>query len=619
MERPAREYARASRGRCFLVLAPRRPASAIRRARARWFAGRAARCPSGSEDRRARFRSPRRSGRAAQGAQKIHGFGTRELLADEAARRSGRRGFRRALPSAQHHQQIRATAGASVSRASKSRNTTPQRASNWPAKDSAILRSRRRVCAAAPSVRRHAAGAPCGPALRRGGVWDRAARADSRSRPAVTRPAATNSHSPSSTSLASRPVARTRSSKNEAPRCSSVRKTSRAAMRQRGFGDGVRRQQPARRPRAGRSRAAPRASAARVAAPSRFERRMRRKPAPHDLARQAQPSSNSGSYCAMRRGRTLRFPRGRGNLVALQLPDHLQRAVGAVQLRARRDVLPAVRKRMKSAAVTGSISRRRRPSVRRWMRASRRRWHHSSPPSRARRLKLAAQNLAFGFELRERDVDRPRRGKPSRVAQCRGGHGPDRIPTSRAERYDRRCRQDSATAAARRQPRRLLPLQRSWRAPRRAPVRHKSACHSCTGGSTISVSSASCSSSASRTTGQDSAATCAIAAGSSAPSSVASVRRQRAPHLHGPRAALLERRIVEIRVRIGVQNLVRERRRLGRVDGDGPDRARLRCAAGSPSARPGPSPRAGSCRWSRSPADDRECGSRPSRFSAQAA
>ena len=42
--------------------------------------------------------------------------------------------------------------------------------------------------------------------------------------------------------------------------------------------------------------------------------------------------------------------------------------------------------------------------------------------------------------------------------------------------------------------------------------------------------------------------------------------RQHAPHLHRPRPPLLERRVVQIGVRIGVQNLVRERRRHRRVD-----------------------------------------------------
>src|ERR1039458_8375304 len=79
------------------------------------------------------------------------------------------------------------------------------------------------------------------------------------------------------------------------------------------------------------------------------------------------------------------------------------------------------RKRTKSAVVTGSISRRRRPMVRRWMRASRRRWHHSGssagtpggerpPPlwpsaSRCSRAEAASQDLAFGFKLRQRGVD----------------------------------------------------------------------------------------------------------------------------------------------------------------------------------------------------------------------
>ncbi len=38
------------------------------------------------------------------------------------------------------------------------------------------------------------------------------------------------------------------------------------------------------------------------------------------------------------------------------------------------------------------------------------------------------------------------------------------------------------------------------------------------------------------------------------------------------RTALLQRRIIEIRIRIGVQDFVRELRRNGRIDGDAPDR-----------------------------------------------
>ena len=53
------------------------------------------------------------------------------------------------------------------------------------------------------------------------------------------------------------------------------------------------------------------------------------------------------------------------NLEALQLAHDLQHAVRAMQLRAGRDMLPAERNWWNCAAVTGSISRRRRPSVRR--------------------------------------------------------------------------------------------------------------------------------------------------------------------------------------------------------------------------------------------------------------
>ena len=48
---------------------------------------------------------------------------------------------------------------------------------------------------------------------------------------------------------------------------------------------------------------------------------------------------------------------------------------------------------------------------------------------------------------------------------------------------------------------------------------------------------------------------------------------QRAAHLDGARPALLERSIIEVRVRIGVQDFVRERRCFRSLDGNGADRA----------------------------------------------
>ena len=135
----------------------------------------------------------------------------------------------------------------------------------------------------------------------------------------------------------------------------------------------------------------------------------------------------------------------------------------------------------------------------------------------------------------------------------------------------------------------------------------------------ISVSSASCNSSASRTTGQDSRPRPPRSPPDPAPlpsaASAGSVRAQ----LHGSRPALFERSIVQIRVGIGVQDLVRERRRLRRVDRDGSDAPVVDTSKTSLQARRDPSPRADSWRSSRSPADDRESESRPTRFSAQAA
>ena len=48
---------------------------------------------------------------------------------------------------------------------------------------------------------------------------------------------------------------------------------------------------------------------------------------------------------------------------------------------------------------------------------------------------------------------------------------------------------------------------------------------------------------------------------------------KRTAHLHHASAALFQRRIVEIGVWVGVENLVRERRGLGRIDRRGTDRA----------------------------------------------
>ena len=64
------------------------------------------------------------------------------------------------------------------------------------------------------------------------------------------------------------------------------------------------------------------------------------------------------------------------------------------------------------------------------MRASRRRWHHSISAGAAA-VKLPAQNLALGFELRERDLHQVARQREI-ARQSGSGHADRWIRTSRA-------------------------------------------------------------------------------------------------------------------------------------------------------------------------------------------
>ena len=83
------------------------------------------------------------------------------------------------------------------------------------------------------------------------------------------------------------------------------------------------------------------------------------------------------------------------------------------------------------------------------------------------------------------------------------------------------------------------------------------------------------------------ATTAAIASGSSAADALDDLGGQAAAHRDGARAALLERRVVEEGVGVGVQDLVREHarlRRLARDDADLAARERVEHAARGPSA-----------------------------------
>ena len=83
------------------------------------------------------------------------------------------------------------------------------------------------------------------------------------------------------------------------------------------------------------------------------------------------------------------------------------------------------------------------------------------------------------------------------------------------------------------------------------------------------------------------------------------LRGEPAPAHHRLRAALLERRIVEIGVGPGRQHLERERRGLGQVARDDSDLAGFEPPRAAVPGRRCPSPRRGSRRWSGAPADGR--------------
>ena len=182
----------------------------------------------------------------------------------------------------------------------------------------------------------------------------------------VTSPHATSSPSPFSTSVRSSPVAFTRSPKNDAPRPSSTSSTARPACdsgSSLGSGSGVRDRQTA--PRSRRNRAT---GVVRIGPdflfrvpPSAFRVAVSR---PQAISPERQsPSSHSGSYSPSRAGRTSVSQAAAGSSkpsssssTAASPSGPSARASGATRCQRNR-------KRMKSAAVTGSISLRRRSSV----------------------------------------------------------------------------------------------------------------------------------------------------------------------------------------------------------------------------------------------------------------
>ena len=240
--------------------------------------------------------------------------------------------------------------------------------------------------------------------------------------------------------------------------------------------------------------------------------------------------------------------------------------------------------------------------------------------SGARGREAAAQDDAFALEPRQRRRhvalaqrehrrERGRRRRPEvlHVPAHRREHRRPRAPAAAASRcagsvtrgaiaapgysasIARRCSvANQSSPAVRRdaQPRARPPTSSSVGAQPAAPTPRAA-------GTTTSRSSRSCSSSASRGSGRASSRTRSIAA-SVERAEVALVLRQRAAQRHGARAALLQRRVVEVGVRLAVQDLVRERRRLGRVARVQADLAALDALQHVRAAGRCPSPRAGS-------------------------
>ena len=293
--------------------------------------------------------------------------------------------------------------------------------------------------------------------------------------------------------------------------------------------------------------------------------------APRDPPAKQSSSSNDGLVAGDTCRQHLLLPAPARELETVELRDDRGEPVAAVELRPRVACCQRSRNRVKSAAVTGSISRRRRPSVRRWMRASSLRSHHSSP-SRARR-EAPAHRDALGFET-SRAISTTRAVEPRRAARSlrRTGPAPRAIarttttassrvatgePGGAATGRSKRSRPRAAASAA---PPAQQPTVRSRPnaddagpparghelvrpgLPAGPPLRRREA--------RPDRGAASCSSSASRTSGQACASTTsAIASRVERADARATPRVGSRRRSDRARAALLERRVVEEGVR----------------------------------------------------------------------
>ena len=199
---------------------------------------------------------------------------------------------------------------------------------------------------------------------------------------AVTRPAATSSHSAASISAFRCLVPRTMSGKNEAPALTQRLQDVTRVVTEAGRIDfaGCPRHEPVGvlAHEEGDGRDAGRDDAARCSWRSLERRRMRREAAPADDPAQAEPiqrQPDRSSRCAG--GRRWRSQALAGASKPWSCRSTSSSPCSPCVWLPGAACCQASSQRMKSAALTGAISRRSRPSVRRWMRASRRRSHHS--------------------------------------------------------------------------------------------------------------------------------------------------------------------------------------------------------------------------------------------------
>ena len=263
-------------------------------------------------------------------------------------------------------------------------------------------------------------------------------------------------------------------------------------------------------------------------------------------------------------------------------------------LACRRDVLPARGGSACRSAGDDRLDRRRsRSSVRRWMRASRRRSHHSSVSARPRRpggsgraarrpRPRAAASAALDVARGDAEVRRER-GRGDRADEAEPRRGRSR----RARRRDRTAREPAAPAARPRPARSGAPGHTAAASERRSAATQKAAVVADAGARRVRPRR---SSSRSRATRQCRRRVAARAArpgraagraarrrradraapprpprrwppGRGAPRSSATCGGQAAAQRDGAGAALLERRVVEEGVGVRVQDLVREHAR----------------------------------------------------------